>query len=244
MAEVDSYHHLRHPDGAADKSGVKGVSIDLFLNSMRPPLSLQDTSKYDSKQQSFGVSVSVGMGALIASTEETVQDNKNRFQTASLSMSDIQNSAHYNAKSVGINIGSGVSFDGSLKPSGTGAGFGKDSDSASSTTQPGISGIAGNKEVRTGDAETGIQRIFDAERVPKEIAAQQQITQKFNELAPKAAASHAASQIEDLRRWAEIEADPERKTALLAEAAKWAPNGSYNIAMNLIIGAAGCDCGL
>jgi filamentous hemagglutinin len=75
--------------------------------------------------------------------------------------------------------------------------------------------------------------------VQKEIAAQQQITQKFNELAPKAAASHAASQIEDLRRRAEIEADPERKTALLAEAAKWAPNGSYNIAMNLIIGAAG-----
>jgi filamentous hemagglutinin len=246
--------------------------------------SLQDTSKYDSKQKSFGVSVSVGMGAMsgslsaskssinsdyasvieqsgikagdggfqvnvhghtdlkgavIASTEQAILDNKNSFQTASLSMSDIQNSAHYDAKSVGVNIGSGVSFDGSLKPSGTGAGFGKDSDNASSTTQSGVSGIAGNKEVRTGDAESGIQRIFDADRVEKEIAAQQQITQKFNELAPKAAASHAVSQIADLRRRAEIEADPERKAALLAEAAKWAPNGSYTIAMNLIIGAAG-----
>jgi filamentous hemagglutinin len=246
--------------------------------------SLQDTSKYDSKQQSLGVSVSIGMGAMsgsvsaskstinsdyasvteqsgikagdggfqinvdgntdlkgavIASTEKAVEDGKNSFQTASLSMSDIQNSAHYNAKSVGVNIGSGVSFDGSLKPSGTSAGLGKDSGNASNTTESGISGIAGNKEVRTGDAETGIQRIFDADRVEKEIVAQQQITQKFNELAPKAAASHAVSQIADLRRRAEIEADPERKAELLAEAEKWGPNGSYNIAMNLIIGAAG-----
>ncbi|MDI6748541.1 MAG: hypothetical protein QMD17_15495, partial [Rhodocyclaceae bacterium] len=54
---------------------------------------------------------------------------------------------------------------GKLVPGGSGAGIGKDGGNASSTTQAGISGIAGNTQARTGDAETGIQRIFDAQKV-------------------------------------------------------------------------------
>lgn len=73
----------------------------------------------------------------------------------------------------------------------------------------------------------------------KEINAQNQITQRFNELAPKAAVGYAALQVSELKRQAEIETNPERKAELLAEAAKWSPNGGYNIAMNVIIGAAG-----
>ena len=59
------------------------------------------------------------------------------------------------------------------------AGVGSDKGSAASTTQAAISGMAGNKEARTGDAQTGIQKIFDAGKVQREFAAQVQITAEF-----------------------------------------------------------------
>ncbi len=75
-------------------------------------------------------------------------------------------------------------------------GVGKASGKSSSTTTAGISGIAGNKDARTGDAETGIARIFDQAKVQKEIQAQTQITQTFGQLATKAVGDHAQGQID------------------------------------------------
>ena len=43
---------------------------------------------------------------------------------------------------------------------------------SSSTTRAGISSIAGHKDARTGDAETGLALIFDREKVSNEIQAQ------------------------------------------------------------------------
>ena len=78
-----------------------------------------------------------------------------------------------------MNLGTGLSFDGKLVPGGTSAGFGQDSGKAGSTTLAGISGMAGNTAVRSGDRETGIARIFDADKVQKDIDAQVKITQMF-----------------------------------------------------------------
>jgi filamentous hemagglutinin len=154
-------------------------------------------------------------------------------------MSDIENQANYDAQGVSVNVGKGNDPNGKPIPQGTSAGLGKDSGSAESVTRSGISGIAGNTEVRTGDAATGIKPIFDAEKVQKEIDAQVLITQRFNELAPKAAASYAGNKVAALKKQADAETDPDKKAELTAEAARWAPNGSCNIAMNIIIGAAG-----
>ena len=66
-------------------------------------------------------------------------------------------------------------------------------------TQSAISGMAGNTAARTGDAETGINKIFDADRVQKEINAQTQITQLFGQQAPKAAAEFAQNRAKALR---------------------------------------------
>lgn len=222
--------------------------------------SLQDTSTYDAKQQSLGVSVSVGMGkmsgsvsasqskiksdyasvteqtrlaagdggfdvevkghtdlagAAIASTDTAVAENKNRFETGgTLSTSDIQNKAEYSASSESVNFGSATSFDGKLAPSGTGVGLGKDSGSASSTTQSGISGIAGNTAVRTGDKETGIAKIFDADKVQKEIQAQTQITQSFTQQANTAVETYANEQRAMLREKIKAVASNEDKAAL------------------------------
>lgn len=116
------------------------------------------------------------------------------LEGGTLSTRDIQNRASYSASSVGINIGTGVSHDGELAPQGTGVGRGKDSGNANSTTQAAISGIAGNKDARTGDAESGIQKIFDADAVQREINAQVRITQEFGRQAGKAVANYAQSQ--------------------------------------------------
>ncbi len=179
-------------------------------------------------------------GGAITSTQEAIDQNRNRFETGGeLTLSDIENKASYDADAVGVNVGTSVNFSGGFTPQGSGAGVGSDGDSASSTTLAAISGIAGNTEARTGDRETGIGRIFDADKVQKEIDAQVQITQAFNEHAPKAAATYATNQIADLKRQAELETDPVRKAELLDEASKWGVNGSYAVAMNIIIGAVG-----
>ncbi len=86
---------------------------------------------------------------------------------------DIQNKASYNATSVSVSVGTGGSpLPGQgLSSTLTGAGLGKDSGNASSTTTAGISGVAGDTAKRTGDNAQDIGKIFDADKVRQEITA-------------------------------------------------------------------------
>ncbi|WP_080432178.1 hemagglutinin repeat-containing protein [Burkholderia ubonensis] len=147
--------------------------------------SLQDTSKYDSKQQSAGVSISVCVppfcygtssgsanfsqqkmhsdyaavseqsgikagdggfqvnvkgntdlkGGVIASSDKAVQDGANSLTTATLTTSDIENHASYDASQVGLSAGYGSGGFGVSPPVALGA-----SGDANSTTRSGISG--------------------------------------------------------------------------------------------------------
>ena len=160
------------------------------------------------------------MGGAITSSEGAVGNGVNQFESAGgLGLIDIGNSASFEAK--GSSVSMGVS---STKPTGS-AGMGSDKGSASSTTVASISGIAGNKTARTGDAETGIAPIFDKERVKDDINAQVTITAAFSQQAPKAWADHAeAKQKEALKRGDE------------AEAAKWGEGGEYRSAGHAVLG--------
>jgi hypothetical protein len=73
--------------------------------------------------------------------------------------------------------------------------MGQDSGSAASTTKAAISGVAGNKAARTGDAETGIQQIFDASKTRDEVGAQVAITSEFGKQASKAVGDYAATKL-------------------------------------------------
>lgn len=152
----------------------------------------------------------------ITSTQKAIDDDKNSFQTAKLTTSDIQNSASYSAESYQVTVGT----------SGGSAGAGKDSGQADSTTKAAISGIAGNTAARTGDAETGIQKIFDQTAVSKEVNAQVAITQEFGKQAPKAVADYAQTKVDALTKAGDKE-----------EAAKWAEGGIYRIALHATLGA-------
>ncbi|MDO9419610.1 MAG: hemagglutinin repeat-containing protein [Herminiimonas sp.] len=135
-------------------------------------------------------------GAVIASTDKAVEENRNSFSTIQLTTTDIDNRADYKADSFGVALGYGSSAG---TPKLSGAGIGKDSGHAESTTTSGISAIAGNKDVRSGDPETGIAKIFDADKVQKEINAQVQITQAFSQQASKAVADYVQTERKELR---------------------------------------------
>ena len=89
---------------------------------------------------------------------------------------------------------------------GVGAGVGQDSGSAQGTTTAGISGTADDQSVRTGDA-TGIERIFDQDKVQRYIDVQVAITAEFGKLAAKSWGEYAnnrfvnAENEEEVRCW-------------------------------------------
>ncbi len=201
--------------------------------------SVTEQSGIKAGDDGFGVQVNSKtdlQGGVISSTEAAVQANQNTFTTTALATSDLQNHASYSANATGISVGAGVSTDGRLAPRGTGVGIGHDSDSDSSITEAGISGVAGNEAVRTGNKPTGIAKIFDAARVEKEINAQVFITQTFSREAPRAIASYADSQVRDLQQQAGTESDPARQAALQDDIRRWKEGGAYRVALHAASG--------
>lgn len=179
-------------------------------------------------------------GGAITSTQAAIDAQRNQFATGgTLTATDLENRASYQAESVSVNVGTGFSAAGALTPAGTGVGFGNDSGQAASTTKSGISGVAGDKALRTGDQETGIAPIFDADRVQKEVSAQTQITQTFSTLAPRAVASYADGQIKAINEQLQQEGDAARRTELLAEKQRWGDGGAYRVMLHTAAGALG-----
>ena len=165
------------------------------------------TEQSDIKGGDAGFAVNVQgntalVGGAITSTQAAIDNNKNTFATSgTLTTSDIQNKASYDARSAGASIGAGSSVlpGQGLSANLSGAGIGKDSGNVSSTTTAGISGIAGDSSKRTGDNAQGIGKIFDADKVRQEIQAQTQITQEFSKQASTTVQSYAQTQRKELQ---------------------------------------------
>ncbi|WP_439115692.1 hemagglutinin repeat-containing protein, partial [Hydrogenophaga sp.] len=160
------------------------------------------------------------VGGAITSTQAAIDQN-NSFQTGgTLTTTDLQNSASYQANSAGIGISTS---GGKVAPSGVG--FGSDKGDASSTTVAAISGLAGNTAARTGDAEAGIGQIFDKDRVQKEVAAQVTITAEFGKHASKAVGDYAKGKLEEAQR----NNDPSGIEA-------WREGGAARVALHVAVG--------
>jgi filamentous hemagglutinin len=181
-------------------------------------------------------------GGAITSTQKAIDAGANAFSSpGGVTTSDIRNSASYSANSVGVNMGTGVSLDGKLTPQGTSAGIGSDKGSSASTTQAAISGSAGDKAARTGNAEVGIRPIFDQQKVKDEVNAQVAITAEFGRQAPKAWADYSLRRIEDLKKdikAAQDAGDSAKAKELFNEAKKWGESGAYRVAGHVALAAA------
>jgi filamentous hemagglutinin family protein len=167
-------------------------------------------------------------GGAITSTEKAVAGNKNSFNgntaegLSRVTTSDLQNHADYQASSISIST--------------SGGGGGEKSGQADSTTQASISGLAGNKTARTGDKETGIGQIFEADKVMADVNAQAQITQSFGQQASKELGTYADKKRDELRSQARNASDPTERQALQDEAAKWDEGGIYRSTAHAVIG--------
>jgi filamentous hemagglutinin len=186
-------------------------------------------------------------GGVISSTETAVQQQNNQFATGgTLAMTDLHNQADYNDSSTSLNVGTSMSALGAWSPAGSGIGFGNDSGSASSDTRSGISGIAGNSAARTGDPQSGIQRIFDADKVQQDIDAQTRITQTFGQQASSAVGKYAEKKMEtaialtEQANQARANGQNDLADQLSAQASQinseWGENGSYRIGLHTVIG--------
>lgn len=228
--------------------------------------SVTEQSGIKAGDQGFTVTVNgatVLTGAVIASTDKAVQDDKNSLTTGSLQTSDIQNKADYKATAYSVSLGTDAGQ--------TSAGFGSDSGHASSTTTAGVSGIAGNKAVRTGDSQQGISKIFDQTRVSQEVGAQVAITSAFGQQAAKAVGDFGQSktkpiddartrqQLDALAAQGQLTADGQKaldaltkqgmtsaqaqanlsNPALLADYDNWKEGGAYRVAAHTVMGALG-----
>jgi hypothetical protein len=206
-----------------------------------------NTAKIDSNFQSVGVQsgiftgdggfdITVGgktelIGSAITTTDKAVQEGKNKFTSAGgITTVDLQNTASYQATAsnttAGIKAAPGQDAGGNsitkLSPIFSG-GIGEDSGKASSASQAGISGIAGNTAARTGDKETGLVTIFDKDKVNKNLDAQVGLVQEVAPAAAKAWGQYANSQMTNDKLSAE-------------ERACWAPDGACRAGGHALIG--------
>ncbi|MGY0195826.1 hemagglutinin repeat-containing protein [Leptothrix sp. BB-4] len=160
-------------------------------------------------------------GAQISSSEKAVQEGRNNFQSGgTVTTTDLQNTASYEAKSLSVGMGTS---GGKVSPSG--AGVGRDKGSAQSTTTSGISGVAGNQAVRTGDKETGLTAIFNKDQVKAEVNAQVAITSEFGKQASKVVGDYAQTKL--------AEAEKNNDAAGMET---WKEGGASRVALHAVVG--------
>ena len=124
------------------------------------------------------------IGGAITTTKAARDAGRNRYTSADgIKTQDINNTTSYdgNAIQAGLSLGQ---TDNKPQASMNGLGYGSDSDSDSSVTRAGITGIAGSQDITTDNrAEYAgiLENSFDANQVNKELGAQTQITQAFDQ---------------------------------------------------------------
>jgi filamentous hemagglutinin family protein len=192
-------------------------------------------------------------GGAITSTQVAVDEQRNDFESeGGVELEDVHNEARYKAS--GWSAGAGVyvsdkkNQDGSTVMDTDGQpvkevnrtralGWGDDKGNASSTTRAGISGIAGQQDARTGDAQTGLAPIFDRERVNDEVNAQVTLRRNGLPVVAKGWGDQADAQRDELRKEAaQLDAGDPARAQLLAEADRWDEGGVYRATGHVVIG--------
>jgi filamentous hemagglutinin len=168
----------------------------------------------------FGVKVTGNtnlVGGVISSTGRAVDEGKNSFSSGSLTMTDLVNHDIFRGSGHSINLSTSGS------PS---AGIGSSDINRSSTTQSGISGIAGNASVRTGVGSANALRQTEFDRAMRDVGAQVQLTAQFGGQAARAAGSYADQKFQEALN----NNDPEGQRL-------WGADGAYRTALHAGIGA-------
>ncbi|BEP54055.1 MULTISPECIES: hemagglutinin repeat-containing protein [unclassified Variovorax] len=205
-------------------------------------------------------------GAVIESTQAAIDGKKNSFSTGgTLTMSDLQNvsqssgSSYSVSESVAFFAGDSQAHQDALRsqgmtdqqiaamqrPGGSAGDGSYSGNNQTSVTKSGISGIAGDQTVRTGDSSStgALVRDWNTQTIVKDVQAQAQISQEFKQKAAKAVGDYAAEKLNDakkLRADAANETDPDKKAALIARAddldTNWKEGGTYRVLAHAAVG--------
>jgi filamentous hemagglutinin len=224
---------LQDTDQYSAKQQSIGGSVSIGYGKMGGSFNYSDSktkSNYASVNEQAGIFTGDGgfqvnikgntnlTGAVLASTQTAIDHQQNSLTTQTLTVSNIENKAAYEAGAMSVSVGAGTQGG---KPTITGAGVGLDSEKANSTTVSAISvgtlniindsdpsKIALSRDVHVGMDTNGnpiavnsqgnnlaatVKPIFDAEKVAKEIQAQVQITQAFGQQANQAVGNYVQS---------------------------------------------------
>ncbi|MDQ0027816.1 filamentous hemagglutinin [Variovorax paradoxus] len=184
-------------------------------------------------------------GAVIESTQAAIDNNKNSFATGgALTMSDLQNVSQSSGSSYSVSGSASVGqttnpnatpqqrttqnqlSQPGIKPGGAGVGS-YSGTSQSSTTRSGISGVAGDQSVRTGNTASAgtLVRDWNTQTILQNVQAQAQITQQFGPAATGFWAGIADEQLRD----AQAREDQEAIKC-------WSANGMCRAAGHAVIG--------
>ncbi|WP_341887202.1 hemagglutinin repeat-containing protein [Variovorax sp. YR752] len=236
LQDTSTYHSENSGGGFSGSFCIYacyGGSVSVSANNMRGDgdfASATQQSGFFAGDGGFGVSVrgnTTLVGAAISSKDAAVDEGKNSFNTASLTMTDLVNRDIFK--------GSGYSFNISTSGGG-GAGIGDSDIDRSSTTRSGISGIAGNTAIRTGVDGTNALQMTNRQRAMRDIQAQVLITSQFGSQASRAVGDYAEDQYRTLMRQANAMGPSPERDAMVAEAAKWGESGVYRVAAHLVVG--------
>ncbi|WP_228284473.1 MULTISPECIES: hypothetical protein [unclassified Psychrobacter] len=169
------------------------------------------------------------IGGAITTTKAARDAGLNNYESlGGIETQDINNTTSYDGDAIQVGVSLG-NTTGKPQANMNGLGYGTDSDSDSSVTRAGITGIAGSQDITTDNrAEYAgiLENSFDAGRVNEELGAQTQITQEFGKEAPKAVGDYASKKEETLILNGDVE-----------EARKWAEGGAYRVALHTLVGA-------
>jgi filamentous hemagglutinin len=162
----------------------------------------------------------------------------NSFKTnGTITTIDLNNSAAYQGSGYSVTVGTGNS-----------AGYGQANGQASSTTQSGITGVAGNANLTTGGAgtNTGIAPIFNAAAVNSNINAQIYITKTaLPQITTNMAAMMSQKQADLLKQANDAKAagNDELAKQLTLESDKYGEGGAYRLLAHTVLGALGGGAG-
>ena len=135
-------------------------------------------------------------GGAITSTQKAEDTKSNSFIfSGTVHLINADNNTHFQADSDAISAG--MTGAGEVTQPLNSVGIGSKAGNVNNTTLAAITGIAGNVSALTGDAQTGISRIFDASSVRADVQSQVTITSEFGKQASKAVGDYADSKLRD-----------------------------------------------
>ena len=237
IQDTSTYLGQQSSSGGSISVGLSAPSIGGGISAGRASAN----TNYQSVNQQSGIQAGDGgfqvnvkgsttlTGAVIASTQAAVDSGVNRFASDKLTLVDLQNTSNSqtSASQVGVGYATGIqaSANPNLSAGKPNASLGYDSSSshASSTTRSGISGIAGNTAVRTGNSANALAKPTSGAQLLGQVQAGAAITASFGQVATTAVGNYADSQMKS------PDNTPEQQAC-------WAEGGACRAGLHAVVG--------